>query len=35
MKLAEGKADLEAIPPLRHPKAQAARAVAKKATAAD
>jgi polyphosphate kinase len=35
MKLAEGKAELEAIPPLRHPKAQAARAVAKKATAAD
>ena len=35
MKLAEGKADLEAIPPLRHPKAQAARTVAKKATAAD
>jgi polyphosphate kinase len=35
MKLAEGKADLDAIPPLRHPRAQAAKAVAKKATAAD
>jgi polyphosphate kinase len=35
MKLAEGKADLEAIPPLRHPKVTAAKSVTKKATAAD
>jgi polyphosphate kinase len=35
MKLAEGKADLEAIPPLRHSKVTAAKSAAKKANAAD